>query len=401
MRILLLLLFFSCGVCFAKSSQVSDITIKNYKSAIEISGNTISLYQRQLLTVHVELFTNEEFSYLKTDKLEDNDYLIDVGLLTNESTLSKNRFKKSIRVFVWPLKSGQQSLEIPEIRLVLSGRTIYTVKIPTLQLKVLNLPDYLPPGFPVGNISIDSGYNSEVVIPYILTPNELASYSLFTTSSGVHPTLIPDYSSYLRSDSITQLFKSNEKEVFIYDLGYSYSKTQLIPIISKFSGLSKFEDFNVLFFEPVSEKVNSFIFESVTLITFNLVLKVMGLIAGLYLIYRLILALYYFKTLLMLRRDCWRAIYLATNSTELSQSLRRLQPINPFKQQRLKSDNMSLLQWATLWQDSRLLQAIDPLIIDQFSCNSKLDFEQNKRQIISRIKSLDHFMFFFSRYKVL
>lgn len=393
-RLLLLCLLFTVeSFSYAKNTDNTNYKVSLYQAGKAIEAPDFNVWQRELITINVDVFTSEEFSYLKYDNHIFKDYLIEHNIKALPIVTDSIIFKKQIRIFIWPLHTGEQSIELSGINLMLSGRPIKDIILPKLHLNVLDLPDYLPPGFPVGKINIKSHYNSDSKLSFFLKPNELSTYTLQTNTIGLHPSFIPDYSSYLKNSNITRLAVSNVDITKNYDLQYSLSKTQSIPIVTKSSGIHAFDRFKILYIDPISKKINSPYFSSSLLLTLNTVLQGVLLALLIFILYFIRKYFIKFKNNVLHRRSNWKAIYQARNAEELSSAARNLQAKKMIFKPYLNS-NCSVTHWAGSWNDQVLLVVVKQLIESQFSGSSEDNYESIKKALINRLQALDQAIYY-------
>ncbi|MCK5335799.1 MAG: hypothetical protein KAQ67_06540 [Gammaproteobacteria bacterium] len=397
-RYLIYFIFFTIPVVSAgKTTGESAYNINYYQSGVKTLKPDLNLWQRELLTINLEVSTAEEFSYLKTGKLSAKNYIIESKVIEHSEVIDKGIYKKEMRIYIWPLNHGEQLLKLSDIRLILSGKTIQKIKLPELKLNVKTLPDYLPPGFPVGNIRHSNYVQSGSLLSFLLKPGELSSYTLNTHTTGIHPSLVPDYSNYLKSSDITRLLVSDSAGVKDFDIQYSFTRTQLIPVVAKSSGINSFNEFRILYFDPLTGKINSFSYHSAMLITLNTIFQLIVILSACIILYIL---LFYFLNLrknFLTRRAVWKSIYYSHDSIELSLALRNL-PVSYylFKEPVDTKDNISLNQWALSWLDQTLVSETEQLVCLQFAETTVDNFIEIKENIIKQLKKLDNLLFYIS-----
>ena len=387
------ILFFTSSIN-AKNNEYIRHDVTYYQSGKPVTMPDFHLWQRELITINIDIYSSEEFSYLKFEKPALQNYLIDFKVITPPVVSKINDYKKQLRLYIWPLLAGKQALDLPSIQLILSGRPIKLIELPTLTLDVAGLADYLPPGFPVGKISHNSSYQSSSLIPFILEPENLSSYVLETTSTGIHPSLIPDYSTYLKDSNITRLMSLKETNIKDYDIEYTYHNKQFIPIVAKTSGIHSFNSFKVLYFEPLTGKINSPSYSSALLITLNKLFQIVLVFLVLTLSYKAIHFLLIIKHKILLRRSIWRSIYRANTPRELSSMLRKLEAGSTLLDfSEVCNTNVSVNHWVNSWEDNDLTKEINLLIQLIYTENPMIDFITVKNKIINQLERLDNIVF--------
>lgn len=389
----LFILFFTSSVN-AKNNEYSSHDVTYYQSGQPITMPDFDLWQRELITINIDIYSSEEFTYLKFEKPILQNYLIDFKVITSPTVNTLNDYKKQLRLYIWPLLAGKQTLDLPNIQLMLSGRPIKLIKLPTLTFDVAALADYLPPGFPVGKISHNSSYQSDSFIPFILEPENLSSYMLETKSTGIHPSMMPDYSTYLKDSNITRLMSAKETNIKNYDIEYTYHHVQFIPIVAKTSGIHSFNSFKVLYFEPLTGKINSPPYSSALILTLSKFFQIVLVFVVLTLLYKAIHYLLIIKRNIFLRRSIWRSIYKSDTPRELSSMLRKLEAGSKLLDcPEISNTNLSVNQWAITWEDKDLTKEINLLIQLIYTENPMIDFSAVKKIIINQLERLDNIIF--------
>lgn len=371
------------------SANESDLPkVKVYKNNKEIQFSDIKLWQRQLLVIEVNFTTDEEFSYISVDKLLNQSFLLKYIIDDKKTSGNKVQFNKKVTLYFWPIKTGLIQLIIPAINLNLSGRSIKKLELSPPDILVKPLPEYLPPGFPVGKIKIESQYSGNSILPLIFSTDKLAAYQLVATSSGLDESFIPDYSHYLENSDITRL-ASNKKQVSaIYNHGYILKNRFTIPMVINSNGLTSFNSFKVFSFDPETAKVISYHYKPDILLSLNTT-------GQLFLILIVFIILYFFTRFiihqlqyLLSRRKRWRLIYSSNDTLQLSRALKNL-PNHNHKASRsfeLNLSNTSLTSWSESWNSHELSHLINSLNEMAFSEQSSLDFSVLKQDIISTLR---------------
>jgi len=387
---LLLILYFFPFITFGAST----IDVSYYKSGGQLSSQRMDVWQRELITINIDIQTINEFSYLKETIFSIDGYIIDTKVMPATTLLNEKKFQKRLRIFIWPLQAGTHAVEFPDIDLWLSGRVINSFKLESLNLTVKPLPDYLPPGFPVGIISHEDNFSSDGLFFNTLRPDHLSYYQLKTNTSGIHPSMLADYSTYLKSPAISRLAVSEVTESFQYDLAYNYSSSQLIPVLPKASGIYSFNEFKVLFFNSKQGKVNSYQFDGDFAVVLNIIFQLIAVFALCGLLIYLLYRLKYLAVNICSRRRLWKQIKQSNELIELTELIRQLQPsFSPFSTDIRGHVNLSLSQWAEDWRDAQLSTYADDLNRQIFSdpqCRSSAD---NQSNIVLRLVALDSWIY--------
>ena len=390
------LLTFFCFSLQAKNSLDKATSITFYQSGTEVAQSKIDLWQRELLTIKIELSSAEEFSYLKPEAVYNQHYITEHAILKTPSINNKPPFVKTILIYIWPLEHGYQQMPLPAVDLMLSGRVLKHIKLLPLAIKVKSLPAYLPPGFPVGKLALDSQYRSESLLPFIISPGNLFNYSLNVSSKGLHRSLLPDYSNYLTSHNIQRLGVSETFETFTADSYYSYNTSLRLPAVTTSSGLQRFDSFKIQSFDPASGKIVSADFNARWLISVPIILQLSLFLIVLSAIYKLF---FFFKAVnnkILYRRHLWADVFNSQDAASLSHAIRKLQPDYRWlnTQTHDHGAHQSLSQWARSWHNPALSISAVGLDKLRFSNSTAGDFLEIKAGLIKHLKSDEQCIFY-------
>lgn len=383
----LLLCLFNLSVQ-SKSSSDNKMSVSFFQSEIEVAKSEIDLWQRELLTIKVDCITDEEFSYYTIETNPDNNSITEsrkLKTVINEDGL----FVKTVMIYIWPLNSGSQQLRLPSVKLMLSSRAIKTLALETLDLRIKPLPEYLPPGFPVGKISLSSDYRADALAPFILNPGELFNYQLDVSTKAIHASLLPQYSDYLSAATIQRLPVSQVIVNSTDNRFYSFNRSYHMPAVISSSGFKQFDDFKILSFDPADGKIISTVFSSVVMLSLNLLIQIFLLLIILYLLFKLLVYLSMLIKNIHYRRSLWQQIYQSHDAISLSIAVRKLSsdPVLVRTTAPLHDSNTSLSQWAHQWQSPSLLIAARLLNALVYSQSAATGFTEVKEQLIERLKA--------------
>ena len=394
-RFFILSLLF-CVSRLANGDTFIESDIGYYKNNKVMSSEKIQLWQRQLLSVNLRVTTSEEFSFLTVEKLNNPSFVMEHYTDGKTHNNDKGFFVKNITLYIWPVKTGNLVLNLPEINLMSGGRSIRTFQIPEKLITVSTLPEYLPPGFPVGKVSFSSDYEVNSFFPFFVTPGKLARFTLTAHTSGIHNAFIPTYSNYLESEDITQLKSDTTLSVVKNDKVFSLEKEFSSPIVIDSSGLYRFKPIKVLSFDPEKEKVISFYYQPDTLFTLNIAAQFILLIILLVLLHQILNRILRAIKNIIIRRQIWKNIILSEDILALSTALRSLPPyFNLFDTNTFKMrQNTGLERWAEQWDSDELSSSVSQLNKLIFSESSGEDFDNTKNQLIVNLKKYEHFIFY-------
>lgn len=378
------------------ANELTAPKVKVYKSSKEIQLSDIELWQRQLLTIEVNFTTNEEFSYISVDKTQNQSFLFKHKIHEQKRLDITGEFNKSVTLYFWPLKTGVQKLIIPVVNLKLSGRSIEKLALSSPNILVNRLPAYLPSGFPVGKIEIESQYSGNSFLPFVFTPGKLASYQLIARSSGLDESFVPDYSNYLENTDITRLTSNQKLISSTYNHDYILTRRFTIPMVTNSNGLTGFNSFKVFSFDPETAKVISYHYKPDALLSLNIPAQLLLTIIVLFILY--FLSQFFIRRIqyVLSRRKQWNLIYLSNDALQLSLALKNLpyQDNKTYDSCDFNQSNTSLSNWSESWNSIELTRLINNLNEIVFSEQSGLDFSVVKQDIVSALRKHENFIFF-------
>ena len=380
----------------ALSNTISnnEISISYTVSGKNITSKEIKLWERQLLTITINIKSDEEFSYIK--ELDDS---IDGYKLESASQSmkvpGKDYFSKQLVIYLWPNNPGTHSLILKPVRLFLSGRTIKIINIPEITLDVQSLPSYLPPGFPVGRIQLGISFNSTSFFPYVFIKDQISSARYHVVSNGIHPDFIPAYFRYLKADSMTTLQSREINTGINNDEEYTISQIHEIPFVTTSNALVSVNEIKVSYFDPVESKIISHKTGSKKILSVNWFIYVLFNIWLLVLIAWTLKKLYLLFSFVLSRRRLWRAIIVAGDRQELTAALLRLLPISTIRKNDMSREApIDLSCWSNLWRITALSPVVAQLNQINYASTAEYRLDGVKTSITRLLKENENLVFY-------
>ena len=235
-------------------------------------------------------------------------------------------FKKQIILYIWPLTTSNTQLTDLKIVLKAGGRTIDLVSLNQLILKMKPLPDYLPPGFPVGHISLSN--NNSFTDRVWSTKGEITDYKLTINSSGIHPLLLPNYVNHLASQSITKLTSMERLDKTSLSSEYKLQEINNVTLVNRKVGTNYFNSFKVIYFNPLTEKIESYQFIPVYFLPSNIYIQIIFIFLMLLLIWLCVRYAIRYLNVLGMRLSIWCSIYQADGYHAISKAIKQFKPYN-------------------------------------------------------------------------
>lgn len=363
------------------SAENNQFNVKYAISGQRMSDQVteFTVWQRQLITIEINITTEHEFAYLKFDENVNNNFKLEFfeRPVTEDSP---HMFTRRALLYIWPLSSGSAMYSAGQIKLTLSGRVINKFNLDAIKLNVKLLPEYLPPGFPVGYINVTPA--SSRFIPLFYTKSYFNDYIFTINSTDIHPSFLPDYSSKLLSDQIDTSPPVYEDQVDASSINYHNRRIIRLPAVVNSTSVSRFEKLKISYFDPVESKIVSYYFKSPVIITLGRVYQLILLVFSIYLLVKLSRTLSKMYQQLLYKRQLWVKIIRSKTSRELRNTLLKLTP---------DSENcLNLSDWAELWRLEDLsasINALNAAIYQPVAGNGEMhDLETIKYNITSTLE---------------
>jgi len=129
---------------------------KNNSMSQKVTLSSASVGQRQRVTILVEIITRDSFVSLQTDELSIKGFDV-FPIPASVEKIQNNAgryFTLRIGWVIFPLIDGDFDISLPAIEYSQFSQTLRRYYFPTQKLTVMNLPPYIPPTMPVGEVSI-------------------------------------------------------------------------------------------------------------------------------------------------------------------------------------------------------------------------------------------------------
>jgi len=219
------------------------------KPAVKLSLSKEVVWQREPVTVTLEVVSNDTLSRLDSKKFEQDGFTI----LAYEQQIKEEKNKQILRlkwaVFPLMLDNNTKKVEIllPRIRYRPSSGRPITLDLKALSLTVKPLPLYVPPPMPVGKVSLQSEWNHGRFI----YSKKLFNWSVISKSLNVAPQTLPALSRYFKNtEELTFLPFRKSSKIEKKQQGINTHQHYQIPIKAVAVGRLNLPNIAVQYFNP-------------------------------------------------------------------------------------------------------------------------------------------------------
>ena len=334
----------SLGKFTSKETIVNVSSGENGTPQIKLSAR--SPYERQQFTVQVTVQSTQLSARLSISVNEKIKGFESTPLSFKRLKQKDGRYLLQIGWALSALNKNIQRIELPAIEYSVSGVLRKRFYLPVQEIKVKQLPAYLPPTIPVGKVLLSS---------------KLSKTGLFKTDSIIYWHLqlkgnvgnsyqLPPVLRQIKSNDTIKFFPVNSKRSRIISEGNSTSTvTHIIPLKVLTSGAIKLPEINTQYFDPANGKLIKTTLATTSVFALSVFWQAFILIAV------IIATVYLFKILF----KTGQRIHYSKQQRKLALNLLQTNPKITEIRAALKllakaeywTENMSLTQWSKSWSN--------------------------------------------------
>ncbi|KPJ91209.1 MAG: hypothetical protein AMJ53_12090, partial [Gammaproteobacteria bacterium SG8_11] len=147
----------------AQTITVSDALEQGSALVVDLKVSAEQVWQRQQALATVEIKSPERFFNVEIEPFNAHGIEVRPFVLAREPIDGDARYRSRIQLgwAIFPLLGGDFQLELPMIRYLQGGRVKRRFYLPRLNLKVQELPAYIPPNMPVAKVAVESSIANE------------------------------------------------------------------------------------------------------------------------------------------------------------------------------------------------------------------------------------------------
>lgn len=242
-------------------SRVQTITVN---PAME-SGSTIDVHmqisdhqvwQRQQIVINVEVKSPQAFFTLETESFKLPGFEI-VPLKTQKQSLHGDAHYRTRVTMGWalfPLIAGDYTVDPPMIGYRLGGRIQRRFPLSRIEIRVRQLPAYIPPNMPVAKVNI----RSSVTPTGMLKTDTLSYWTVTLTAQGTLPYWLPPVLNKIQNTAGIEFLPAQTKRSEQLGKAGVFAKVvHQIPFKARHSGNVPLPILNVQYFDPSSGRIES------------------------------------------------------------------------------------------------------------------------------------------------
>ena len=218
---------------------------------VQLSSATV--WEREELRVTVSIDTPDRFASLDTSTpvLPGIESVV-LPLVRETRSVPGGRTRLVIGWALFPLASGDYSLQLPPIRYRSGGTTLFEYRVPPQPIHVSALPSYVPPTLSVGRVGIDSAIEPAG----LLRPGRLGYWRVRLSGTHVLPQSLPHVlQQVVSADSMAFLAAESTRIISPRHDGVHGEVIHEIPF--KVEGTGRFElpTLEYQYFEPTTGRL--------------------------------------------------------------------------------------------------------------------------------------------------
>ena len=362
----------SLGKFTSNEEIVKASTGENGTPQIKLSANTP--FERQQFTVQVTIQSSQLSARLS---ISDNEQIkgFESSPLSFKRTKQKNGlYLLQIGWALSALNKNIQRFELPAIEYSVSGVLRKKYYLPVQNVKINQLPAYLPPTIPVGKVLLSSKLSNTG----LLKTDSIIYWHLQLKGNLSNSYQLPPVLRQIKSNNTIKFFPVNSKRSQITsEENLTSTVTHIIPLKVLTSGVIKLPEINTQYFDPANGKLVKTTLATTSVFALSIFWQTLVFI----LLFSAIA--YLFKVL----HRKWSRYYLSKQLRELAIQVLQNNSETSDIRTALKliakaeywPENMSLTQWRESWSKKYKTDNTFNQLMDKISqaCYSKADLNND------------------------
>ncbi|MCK4744267.1 MAG: BatD family protein [Sulfuriflexus sp.] len=339
---------------------ITILAAKENKQTLKFSSSisSSSIWQRQQIIMTAHVITHSKFANIKLDDF------IEEGFESSKlepvrEELGSGMYRLTSGWLIYPLVAGKKNITFPAVNYRLKGKVQRKFIPSNIQLNIRELPSYIPPLMPVGEIIIESNITTGSDNPdksHTVTVNISSDSALPSTLPNLPQNYILESTIHIgeTSSNIINVEKNNSSNTSIH---------HRLPISFTSSGIYHFPALTLKYFDVESGRIITATGKPITGLILLPWLKASLLIIAIIILAKIIVIankmIRDFSQLRKRRKHIITATLTAKSPHELHQLL------NKYANTYNWGNNMTLSSWLISWEKSRHSTA--KVLIDRLS----------------------------------
>lgn len=315
------------------------------KPLVSISQSAQEIWQRQQVFITLIVRTNDSFARLEVDDFKQQGF----SIIPSEfkRIVTKKETQLILKWGIYPYVAGKQKLKLPTIVFRPNRGRKQILEVKELSVNVRQLPLYVSPTMPVGNISIENQWDNGSIV----YTNDLIEWNVKVTGENVAPETMPPLSRNIASSTELQILPiQHEKETMFTEQGILQQERYNIPLKILKSGIFNFPQLSQQYFEPNSGKLKKSTLTQPFVISLNKWIYIALMILALALYVKLMFIISDFAkariSLMLKRRQAVKLFTQAQNYLQLRSAVNQLSMVEGW------GANLSFNSFLDKWEKS-------------------------------------------------
>jgi len=255
-RYLILLLTFILSAQVFAVEQTRSSNDGRVRVVLELPET--DLLTRQFRLLQYRVYTNDAFITLDVDVNKyPQSHLQMLPVKKQASTIKKWKYQYQFNVLSYFSVAGKKQYETPALRYSEGGRVHYLFEFHPMVINVKALPPYLPPYIPMGQLKLDSRFPEIFDQLRPAKTDSVYYWDIYIRGKNISKDALPELLQQIRSNRQIKFLPakitsgiSKQHESVTQTLHYS------IPFMIKQSGLARFPDLRLQYFDPASGRMH-------------------------------------------------------------------------------------------------------------------------------------------------
>jgi hypothetical protein len=241
--------------------KISNAIIHGKPLIVDLNVSAQQVWQRQQLLVTVEVqspdrFFNIEAQPFNSGSFEVRPFVMNRETLETDASAADSGYGSRIRAgwAVFPLLSGDFTLELPMIRYLTGGKINRRFFLPRITVRVRELPAYIPPNMPVAKVSVAS----EFMTNGWLRTGHMAYWNITLDADGTLAYWLPPVLHHIQSSNQVEYLPAKSWPSVYIDAGGTHARVvHQVPFKPQSIGNVDLPQLKIQYFDPDTGRIET------------------------------------------------------------------------------------------------------------------------------------------------